>query len=172
LQEPSIKKTSNTYQYTFTTYTDLDIKPSQQILITVKQDLKVPLTIFSNKKPFQTLTKWLHDQGLSTTIIARMLNRSQQAVWLSISKAKKQQSSTVLTSSKPSRTGLEIPISIFQDRDLSIMEHLVLFLSNKGFSQSQIASMLDRSLKTIWTWKSRALKKLQAKNLQDKKWRR
>ena len=172
MQEPSIKTSKACeykFQYTFTTYTDLDIKPSQQILITVEQDLKVPLTIFSNKKPFQTLTKWLYDQGLSTTIIARLLNRSQQAVWLSISKARKQES---LGNSKTSKTDLQIPISVFQDRDLSIMEHLVLYLSNKGFSQSQIASMLDRSLKTIWTWKSRALKKLQAKNLQVKKWRR
>lgn len=156
--------------------------------------ITIPIPIFKNPKPLCTLTRWLHNQGLSSTLIARLLNRTQQAVWISIQNSEsldkqrattkatiratiraktkamtkadklKQQKDDYLNFMQTIQTKtLSIPITIFSNRDLSIMEHVVIFLSKQGISITNIAKLLQRNPKTIYTWKQRALAKLKGK---------
>ncbi len=53
-----------------------------------------------------------------------------------------------------------IPLRIFFDRKLSVLEHLVLYLrENRSNSNKEIAMLLDKNESTIWTAYTRAKKK-------------
>ncbi|MFC1691046.1 hypothetical protein ACFL0W_02585 [Nanoarchaeota archaeon] len=65
--------------------------------------------------------------------------------------------------SVPPKTRL-VPTSIFKDRDVSVLEVLVEFLKEQqGLSFSEIAGLLNRDDRTIWTCYSRAKKKRKTK---------
>jgi hypothetical protein len=54
-----------------------------------------------------------------------------------------------------------IPIEVLQDRDVSVLEAIVRYLKDgKGYSYRQIAVMLHRDDRTIWTVYKRASKKV------------
>lgn len=54
-----------------------------------------------------------------------------------------------------------IPVEILQDRELSAMEAIVCYLKEQqGLTYSQIASMLNRDDRTVWTTYQRASKKV------------
>ena len=59
-----------------------------------------------------------------------------------------------------------IPISVIQDRSLSIMEVVVEHLSSLGLRNSEIAKLLARSPKTIYTVhvRAKAKRKMKKKN--------
>ena len=56
-----------------------------------------------------------------------------------------------------------VPVSIFKDRSLSILESLVYYLKNSGMSLKEISVLIKRDQRTIWTVLHRA---------QGKKWKK
>jgi len=53
-----------------------------------------------------------------------------------------------------------IPTMIFKDRRLAVLESIVAYLKeNKGMQYHEIAEMLNRDQRTIWTVYQRTLKK-------------
>ena len=55
---------------------------------------------------------------------------------------------------------LTVPVSVLSDRSVSILESLVEYLKNSlGLSYHEIALMLNRDDRTIWTCYNRASKK-------------
>ena len=57
---------------------------------------------------------------------------------------------------------ISIPTSIFQDRDLSVLEAIAEYLKEKkGMRYSEIAKLLNRDDRTIWTAYNRAKAKRQ-----------
>ena len=52
-----------------------------------------------------------------------------------------------------------VPVSIFRDRTLSVLEALVLYLKNTGLTFKEISLHLNRDQRTIWTVYNRAKKK-------------
>jgi hypothetical protein len=61
-----------------------------------------------------------------------------------------------------------IPLDILRDRNLSVLESIVEYLKNKGLSFHEIAILLNRDERNIWTVYNRAKKK-RHKFLQNKK---
>ncbi|MBT3297655.1 hypothetical protein HN385_01925 [archaeon] len=58
------------------------------------------------------------------------------------------------------KSSLAIPTSIFKNRKLSILEAIVVHLKeNKKMTYAQIARLLNRNDRTIWTAYNRTLKK-------------
>lgn len=56
---------------------------------------------------------------------------------------------------------VNIPSHIFKDRNLSVLESIVVFLKdNLNFNYSQIAKLLNRDDRTIWTVYNRSKKKI------------
>ena len=52
---------------------------------------------------------------------------------------------------------ISIPTSIFQDRELSVLEAITEYLKEKkGMRYSEIAKLLNRDDRTIWTSYNRA----------------
>ena len=61
---------------------------------------------------------------------------------------------------KASTNSIVIPSSIFQDRELSVLEAMVeYFKEKKGMKYSEIARLINRDDRTVWTVYKRAKKK-------------
>lgn len=117
------------------------------------QELSLPLSLFKNKESaLRLIVKYLIDEKkLTFTKTAAILNRNVQAVWCTYKAVK----SKKINYSED----YIIPVSIFGDRKLSILESLVNYLA-EYYSYSQIGNLISKDPRTIWTVKMRAQKKL------------
>ena len=57
------------------------------------------------------------------------------------------------------KTKIFLPISIFENKKLTILESIITYLKEKEFKFSEIAKLLDRNQRNIWTTYSRTVKK-------------
>ena len=124
----------------------------------LKEELTIPISIFRcGLSSLQAIVVYLKDMmQLRYCEIAILLNRDQRTVWVTYSEAKK-----ILT--KPLETApseLDLTSSIFQDRKLSVLEHIVRHLRNKGIRFNRIGQLLELDQRTIWTVAHRAGKKI------------
>ena len=128
-------------------------------LILTKKEEGIPVSIFKTKlHPLEAITRYLKKQNKKITEIARLLNKKPSA----ISRAHKNSKNKKFQIKK---TKFYIPLSEFQKPKLSILETIVQYLRNKNLKFTEIAKILDRDPKTIWTLNHRAKKKLrEAKN--------
>src|SRR6185437_12475709 len=86
--------------------------------------------------------------------IAEALERDDRTIWTSYNKAKKKSASVEIDSS-----GMSIPLSIFKNKQLTVLEAIVIYLKEKGINYVEISKLLDRDQRNIWTVHSRAIKK-------------
>ena len=121
------------------------------------EEIKVPLSIFSKLSPLEALVKFLKENlGLRFSEIASKLNRDDRSIWRTYQQAKYKNIPFELKKDE-----LLIPLSIFKNRNLSILENLVVYLkSNINVSVKEISFLVNKSLSTIWTAYNRAKKKL------------
>jgi transposase len=134
-------------------YESLKAKTKEELirLILQEQDIKIPVTVFSaGLPPLTALVKYLHDEKkLAVREIALKLGRHEQTIW------------TILRKGKDERLVVKecevlIPVSLFSKEKFSILETLTNFLlTDQQMTLSQIAKVLDKSIKTIWTCSSR-----------------
>ena len=62
---------------------------------------------------------------------------------------------------KELKVEINIPVSIFDDRRLGVLESLVFYLrENLSLKNSEIAKLLNRDDRTIWTVYNRVKKKI------------
>lgn len=117
-----------------------------------QQEESIPVAIFeSNLSPLEAITRYLKDnRGKKINQIAKLLNKQPS----SISEAYKN------SQAKPCKfneAGITIPLSEFErQKDLSILEILVSYLKSKNMRFTEIAALLKRDPRTIWTINSRA----------------
>ena len=65
---------------------------------------------------------------------------------------------------------LDIPLRILQDRNVAVLEAIVEYLKQeKGLKYSEIAKLLNRDQRTIWTVYSRVKKKRRSINTEKQK---
>ncbi|MFH0978176.1 MAG: hypothetical protein V1837_02630 [Candidatus Woesearchaeota archaeon] len=113
--------------------------------------ISVPLLVFREKRltHLQSLVKYLREsENVSLPEIALLLARDVSAVSQLYSQAKH------LTPEPFQIVDDEIcvPIAVFKDRNLSILEHLAEFLKDTiKLRYSEIARLLDRDQRTVWT---------------------
>jgi hypothetical protein len=129
-----------------------------KILYEEKKYLSLPLSIFSRElSPLESVVKFLKEefnQNIST--IARTIGRDQATIWLTYNHAQKKKKEKIIIS----ETKYWIPISLFKDRKLSILELVVEFLKDSyHLSYHQIAVLIERDDRTIWTVYQRAEQK-------------
>ena len=123
----------------------------------MNQDYKIPVTIFSKKLGcLETITKYLKENlGLNYHEIAEILNRDDRTVWTAYKKAVEKQSKLI----KIKKTSILIPISTLKNRELTILKTIIIYLKKQGLKYSEIAALLDRDQRNIWTIYSRAKNK-------------
>lgn len=140
---------------------DLSLKELVNIYADVSPEETVPVCIFSKRlSPSEALCKYLKEyRDLSFHEIAVLLNRDDRSIWTSYSRANRK-SKAPLAPSAPQDEDFLIPLQIFNDRSLSILEHVVHYLKeNYGLSNSRIAETLDKNPSSIATVAGRALRK-------------
>lgn len=124
-----------------------------------ENDSLIPISIFQNEKlsVLETITKYLKEvKQYKFSQIARLLNRNDRTIWVTYNNTKKKMPE--LFEYKPSSTF--VPANIFHNRLLSMLENITVYLKEKhGLKFSQIAKLLNRNDRTIWTVYNRAQKK-------------
>lgn len=123
-----------------------------------EKEYKIPLSIFSKRlSALETIVKYLRENlDLSYKEIAELTKRSEKTIWQAHNSSKKK---------LPSEFKIEfskyyLPISILSNRRLSVLENIVGYLHEDfKLNYSEIARLLHRDSRTIWTVYSRAKKK-------------
>ncbi|MEM0230979.1 MAG: helix-turn-helix domain-containing protein [Candidatus Woesearchaeota archaeon] len=108
--------------------------------------------IFQKRAPLGAICTELKAKGYSTKEIAKKLGRSYKTIWTTIKKTERK---------KPAeKTGILIPLRAFENRNMGILESAVKFLKDeKNMRLSQIAKILKRNYRTVWTAYNKAKEK-------------
>ncbi len=124
-----------------------------------KTSITLSSSLFRNRQfsVLEALTVYLKEKKkLTYAQIARLLNRDDRTIWTVYNRAKKKPT----TKSTTSKGSIAFPLSILSNRKFSCLEALVKYLKEKkGLTYAQIARLLNRDDRTIWTVYNRAKKK-------------
>jgi len=114
-------------------------------IILEKEDIQIPVSIFVNNSPLESLVKYLKDnRSMSIKDISFRLNRSLTTIWTTYYNAKE---INIKTDSK-----IRIPLSILAKNKHSTLECITQYLKHyKGMRLFEIAILLKRDPRTIWT---------------------
>ena len=132
------------------------------VLAKAKEDrvILIPLSVFLDRgvSVLEAVSEYLKDsKELSYHEIAVLLNRDDRTIWTCYNRAKKKNPGHVV---KLAESKEHIPSSIFLDRDVSVLEAIVEYLKDKRkMSYHEMAVLLNRDDRTVWTCYSRAKKK-------------
>ena len=120
----------------------------------------IPLSIFCNNKlsPLEALVKYLREhEKLGNSTAARMVGRASTATWITYRNAVRKYPKPFFT--QPSE--YLIPTEVIQTGALSILESVAYHLQTYyKLTYHEIAVLLGRDQRTIWTVCNRARKKL------------
>ncbi len=122
------------------------------------EELKVPVNIFvSELTVLESVVKYLKEEkNLLFVEIARLIKRDQRNIWHCYNYSKLKYPKRF----KYDISRILIPVSIFENRELSPLENLVFYMrKDLGFKFVEIARLLQRDSRTIWTVYERARKK-------------
>ena len=124
-----------------------------------REDVKVPLSVFKNDylSSLETIVKYLRENLLlSYKQIASLTNRNDIALAVTYRNAKRKMEAKFVEEISP----YSIPVSILQDRNLSVLENVASYLKDTfGLTYHKVAVLLNRNDRTIWTVYQRAKKK-------------
>jgi len=134
---------------------------SYQRLLEENQIL-LPASIFRNElSGLEAITTFLKEElNLRFCEISKLLNRDDRTIWNAYNKAGKKSEDNFYDESK-----INIPLEIFADRKFSILESLAYYMKNElRLRYCEIAILLRKDQRTIWTVCNRANKKVNGKN--------
>ena len=139
---------------------DIIERVNKLLNIEIKEEVKVPLSVFNNDylSSLENIVKYLRENLLlSFKQIASLTNRNPIALAVTYRNAKKKlEAKFAVTEISP----YSIPVSILKDRTLSVLENVVSYLKDTfGLTYHNVAVLLNRDDRTIWTVYQRAKKK-------------
>lgn len=116
----------------------------------------IPVAIFSTPlSPAEALVKHLKEHHhLRYTQIATVLNRDQRGIWSTYRRA-----CTKYPRTLPTNSAHHVPLSLFHNRTLSILEHITSHLRDQHLPLKTIATLLNKHPSTISTTYRRARRK-------------
>jgi len=112
--------------------------------------VEIPVCIFNDKlSALETIVKYLKENlNLRYSEIAKLLNRNDRTIWTTYSNSRKKFSKRFVVKENK----FFIPVSIISNRSLSVLESIVSYMKdNFNLRYSQIALLLCRDQRTIWT---------------------
>ena len=120
-------------------------------------EIRIPIIIFKQGiSPAEVLCKYLKEnKGLRFSEIAKLINRDERTVWINYRGAVEKKKEKIKVEKKAL-----VSVKVFADRRLSVLESVVNYLKGKGFRNSEIAEMLNKDQRNVYTLYSRAKKKL------------
>src|SRR3989344_2141428 len=132
--------------------------PIKEKYIQPKEEVSLPISIFNSKLTvLESVAKYLKEEkNLSLHEISRVISRDERNIWHTYESAKKKHPEKLILEN----VKFWVPVSIFSDSKLSALETLVSHLKSQlNFSYHEIAVLLSRNDRTIWTVHSRSRKK-------------
>ena len=123
-----------------------------------KKTKTIPVSVFNRKiSSLETIVKYLKENhNLSYKEIAFLLNRNYAPIAITYRNSIKKYSSKL-----KEKHSEKIPISIFSNKKLSVLENIIVYLKETlGLSYRKISVMIQRDERTIWTCYNRAIKKM------------
>lgn len=120
-----------------------------------EKDILIPVTVFSKKlSPLEAISRYLREcVRLSNKKIAELINRSEKTIWQAYNSSKKKHPKQI----EVAESRYIIPISKLSNRKFSAFESVVDYLKTKfELSYHEIAVLLNRDDRTIWTVHHRA----------------
>lgn len=131
-----------------------------------KKEILIPCEIFSNKlSALETICKYLKENiNLTNKEISLLINRNERTIWQAYnSSLDKYKEKFEIKYSK-----YYIPVSILNDRNYAVLESIVKYLKEiQNLKYHEIAVLLKRNDRTIWTVYQRSLKKNSKKMKED-----
>ena len=124
----------------------------------VEEELFFPAIILNKKLTvLESIVKYLkQEQGVSLRKISNLLGRDERNIWHICNRARKKYPKKFVIK----KTKLWIPVNIFSNSKLSALEVIVSYLKEKlSLTYHEIAILLKRDDRTIWTVYRRAEKK-------------
>ncbi|HIH42554.1 TPA: hypothetical protein HA246_02835 [Candidatus Woesearchaeota archaeon] len=128
-------------------------------------EITIPSSIFNKElSSFESICKYLKENlHLKFSEIARLLSRDSRTIWSTYNNAKKKKPSQLIIAD----TEYLLPVSIFQNSELTILESIILYLKDAySLSYKAISILLYRDQRNIWTIYNRVKKKFTEKNAQ------
>jgi DNA-directed RNA polymerase specialized sigma24 family protein len=124
-------------------------------------EIKVPIMIFRQKiSPAEALSKYLREnEKLRFSEISKLINRDERTIWINYRNAVKKKLK-VVDKKQSEHELIYVPIKVFSNRTLSILESIVNYLKDKGLKNSEIAEMLNKDQRNVWTIYNRVKSKL------------
>ncbi|MBS3103142.1 hypothetical protein J4458_06900 [Candidatus Woesearchaeota archaeon] len=125
----------------------------------VSKEILLPISVFENDKlsALEIICKYLKEElDVGFNKIASLLNRDNRTIWATYNNAiKKKKEKLIVKESK-----FFIPVSILAERKLSVLGAIVSYLKdNFNLRYSEIAALLNRDERNMWTAYNRAKKK-------------
>ncbi|MBD3164476.1 hypothetical protein GF323_04700 [Candidatus Woesearchaeota archaeon] len=116
-----------------------------------KKNIGIPLSIFNKKLgSLESIVKYLKENlKLSIREIAFLTARKEQPIRTTYNRARKK-----LVPELKAR-GKALPLSIIENKSLSVLESIVAHLLSYNYTLNQVSSILKRDYKTVWTIRQR-----------------
>lgn len=131
---------------------------ADDLLQLLHKELAFPVSVSSDKLTvLESVVKYLkEDKQLSLRQIANVVDRDERNVWHIYQKATKKFPRRFVVKD----TRYSVPVSIFSNTPLSAQEAIVKYLKDTaGLSYHEIAVLMKRNDRTIWTVYQRGKKK-------------
>jgi DNA-directed RNA polymerase specialized sigma24 family protein len=128
--------------------------------------LSVPSSIFLDRElaPLESISEYLKEvKGLSYHEIAVLVGRDDRTIWTCYNRAKKKRVAKPKEEvvPEPAEDVFEIPLQIFKNRALAPLESITAHLKDvASMSFHEIAVLLNRDDRTVWTCYNRMKKKV------------
>lgn len=138
------------------------IEPSQVLSMAARRKGAegIPFSVFNARLgTLESIVKYLREELLlDYSAIAGLLNRNEAPIGITYRKARQKLAQRLDVSSEET-----LPFSAFKDKRLSVLESASYNLAMQGYDWHEIATILRRNDKTIWTVLDRAKRKLRKK---------
>ena len=134
-----------------------NLKDNQIANLNKSKEVKLPASIFNETlSPLESIVKYLKDElNLSFDAIAKYIYRGKSQINFTYNQANKKQKTKL-----DIKSDYFIPISVFSNIKLSVLESIVKYLKEiQKLSYHNIAVLLKRDDRTVWTIYNRCLKK-------------
>ena len=122
------------------------------------EGISIPCSVFTELlSPFESMCKYLKEHlKMTYHEIALLLDRDDRTIWTVYQHAARKDKKPIKVAASP----IVFPVSLLRDRRLSALEHLASYLKEyHGMTYHEIAVLLKRDDRTIWTMYQRSLRK-------------
>jgi len=140
----------------------MDLDNISKLIQTREKYVSIPVELFKSKlSPLENVVYYLFVfHKFSQTEIAGLLRRDHTTIWTTLENAtKKMQKARFIAFIEKTDTKLSVPVNIFAKDKLSILESLCSHLK-ENMTYHEIAVVLGKNDRTIWTVVNRAKKKI------------